>query len=135
MHYVILFFLAVILTACGTAGGLGGATQESPGCTNINDPFYDRQYQAGNVFFSPFKAGERVSVETADPTAFGTPTATWLIVTDTTVTPERVLATQTADLDDPLSYVFSEDRAEVEIYWTVDTGATTWTVSCSRVGE
>lgn len=134
MHYVVLFFLALLLTACGASGGLGGSAQASSGCTNINDPFYDRQYQAGNVFFSPFKAGEQVSVATADPIAFGTPTAVFLVVTDTSVTPERVLAAWTAELDDPLNYVFSEDRAEVEIYWSVDAGATTWTVNCSAGG-
>ena len=122
MRYLVL--LTLLLSACSQAPS---PHTLSAGCENINDVFYDGSYQSGNVYFSPFKAGESVMVALAQPDSA---TKLWLVVTDTSVEPHRDLAVWTATSSETLSYRFDHDLAEAEVYWSADTGVPSWTVTC-----
>ena len=124
MRYSVL--LAFFLSACSQAPH---PQTLSAGCRNINDAFYDSAYQSGNVYFSPFRAGESVRVALAQPDSA---TKLWLVVTDTSAEPHRDLAVWTASSSETLSYRFDHDLAEAEVYWSADAGVPSWTVTCGQ---
>ena len=124
------FLLALLLAGCTQAPlPESYAAETSPGCLNLNDPFFDSAYRSGNIYFSPFNKGERVSVR-LEPSALDSTAKFWLIVTDTSASPRQDIVTWSATSGEALSYVFDQDRAEMEIYWSADTGVPTWEIAC-----
>ena len=124
-----LFFLPLLLVGCAQAPLNPSAN--STGCQNLNNAFYDDAYLSGNVYFSPFRMGESVSVRLANPdTTPDTTTAIYLIVTDTSGEARADLVTQRAQRSESLSYTFSQDREEMEVYWSADAGVPRWEVTC-----
>ena len=126
MRRLLLCLVLLLISACSQ---VPAPTTLSAGCANINDPFYDSRYQSGNVYFSPFRAGESVTVA-LEPTQSAEVGSLWLIVTDATSTPKQDIATWRAESDATLVYTFAEDMAEAEVFWAVEAGAPGWTVSC-----
>ena len=118
-----LFVLALLLSACSR---MPAPDSLSPGCANINDPFYDDEYQSGNVYFSPFRVGESVTVVASPDTA----TTITFIVTDTSAGVRRDFVTWRAESTEPLRYTFAQDYAQTEVYWAADAGAPKWEVTC-----
>ena len=127
MRYLVLYvliFCTLLLAGCGQTPP---QDVTSAGCRNLNDAFYDDAYLSGNVYFSPFKKGESVSVALASPDAA---TKIYLIVTDTSGGTRRDLATWSAASGEPLLYVFGQDLTEAEVYWSADAGVPEWAVGC-----
>ena len=128
MRYVVLpFLLSLALAACSQAPVPTAAL--STGCQNINDSFYDSAYLSGNVYFSPFRSGESVTVA-LKPSAISSATQILLIITDASVSPSHDLVTWRAGSSEPLRYTFPQDMSKAEVYWSADAGVPEWTVGC-----
>ena len=124
MRYFVLFTV-LFLAACSQTP----QSIMSAGCHNINDAFYDSAYLSGNVYFSPFRAGESVTVS-LEPAAKDSATQIWLIVSDASVSPSQDLVTWRAESSEPLRYTFPQDMSQAEVYWSADAGVPEWTVGC-----
>ena len=119
-----LFVLALLLSACSQ---VPVPTTPSPGCANLNDPFYDDAYRSGNVYFSPFRTGESVTVALARP---DTATSLTLIVTDTSGEVRQDLVTRSTPSAESLTYTFTQNLRQAEVYWSADAGVPSWKVAC-----
>ena len=119
-----LFVLILLLSACSQ---VPAPDSLSAGCTNLNDPFYDDAYRSGNVYFSPFRAGENLTVALTNP---DTAASLTLIVTDTSGEVRRDLVTGSTPSGKPLTYTFTQDLEQAEVYWTADAGVPNWKVVC-----
>ena len=122
----LLFLLPLLLVGCAQTS-LESATYTSPGCQNLNEPFYDDAYRSGNVYFSPFREGERVTVSLTNP---DTATTIYLIVTDTSGEVREDLGMWNAESAEPLSYTFTQNFEQAEVYWSADAGVPAWEVVC-----
>ena len=116
-------FLPLLLIGCAQAP----LDITLTGCQNLNDPFYDGAYRSGNVYFSPFLEGERVTVSLTNP---DTATEIYLIVTDTSGEAREDLGMWSAGSAEPLSYTFSQDFEQTEVYWSADAGVPEREVVC-----
>ena len=121
-----LLLLPLLLAGCAQTP-LESAVYTSAGCQNLNDAFYDDAYRSGNVYFSPFREGESVTVSLKDP---DTAAAIYLIVTDTSGEVREDLGMRNAGSAEPLSYTFEQDREGTEVYWSADAGVPEWEVEC-----
>ena len=119
--------LTLFLMGCAQTP-LESATHISTGCQNLNDPFYDDAYLSGNVYFSPFRAGESVTVSLE---ALDIAAEIYLIVTDTSGEAHRDLVFWSAASGEALTYTFERDYAEMAVYWSADVGVPRWKVRCT----
>ncbi len=126
MRYFVLFTV-LLLAACSQTPPPQSVM--SAGCQNINDAFYDSAYLSGNVYFSPFKKGESVTVS-LEPAAKDRATQIWLIVSDASVSPSQDLVTWRAESSEPLRYTFPQDMSQAEVYWSADAGVPEWAIGC-----
>ena len=128
-----LFFLLLLslLAGCSQASLKTADYEISQGCQNLNDPFYDDAYLSGNVYFSPFRAGESVTVGLGE---LDTASEVYLIVTDTSQEVSRDLIFWSAASDETLTYTFEQTYAQTEVYWSADGGVPSWTVGCAAQG-
>ena len=122
----LLLLLPLLLVGCAQTS-LESAVYTSSGCQNLNDTFYDDAYRSGNVYFSPFLEGERVTVSLTNPDAA---TTIYLIVTDTSGEAREDLGMWNAESAEPLSYTFTQNFEQAEVYWSADAGVPAWEVVC-----
>lgn len=131
MRFPFLLLLVSLLAGCSQASLEATEYETSKGCQNINDPFYDDAYLSGNVYFSPFRGGESVTVSLEE---VDKATEIYLIVTDTSREVSRDLIFWSAASDETLTYTFEQTYAQTEVYWSADGGVPSWTVGCAAQG-
>jgi hypothetical protein len=123
-----LVVLVVVLIGAGTAiaatPGHAADSTLSPGCTTLNDPSFDGQYNlAGTDFPETFNAGERIEVTAGNPTSLGTPTRLSLRINGSTVA--------TAPFPGTVAYTIASTGV-YRLVFDVNTGNATFSVSCGR---
>ena len=128
MRLFLLFMTSLLLASC-TQAPLENTLypKASAGCANLNDPFYDDTYLSGNVYFSPFREGESVTVALENPDAA---TTIYLIISDTSGETRQDFVRWDAPSREALSYTFDQDRSKAEVYWSADVGVPRWRVTC-----
>ena len=117
-----------LLAGCAQVPLSAAEVDFSAGCANLNDPFYDDAYLSGNVYFSPFREGESITVmlENADAA-----TTIYLIISDMSGETRQDFVRWDAPSHEALSYTFDQDRSEAEVYWSADAGVPRWEVICA----
>lgn len=124
--------LVLFISACSQAPA--PTSNISAGCQEANDPLYDERYQSASIFFSPFRAQETLNLRfdaSNLPASTDSDAALPTLYLDIVDTANSVRIDQLSVQGDELSYVFSQDYAQVELYWVMTSGAVVdWQVGC-----
>ena len=118
--FVVVFVILLLGSGNLTPSVAQSAATLSPGCQEINNPFFDdHAYQTGVVGGKTFWAGERIVMR-----ATNGPSATTITLTVHSQT------VATSPFPGVVSYTFPANAPNESVLWSVDSGTADWTVDC-----
>ena len=124
--------VAVVVAAALTMtfAAVPAASALSPGCQNLNDPFFDDSYGSAGVSYLPFVAGEQVTLAFGQPST-DPPSVTFDAVSDSTsahIGPVAFPGVIAYTIPTSGTYKFNWQTFQ-------SIGYATWQVSCSAVSR